>query len=236
MMRFLMLPLFMALLLAVILIASARGQDLTLPNVTVSGEASTSVQPDLAEIRAGVTNQARTAREAADANAKTMTAVLAAAKEAGIEAKDIQTARISVQPLFSRPQPEARNEPPRITGYQVTNNVTLRLRDISRIGEMLDRLIAAGANNVHGIDFQVSESSKLMDTVRAAAVSDARRKAEIYAQAAGVQLGRVVAIAETDISMPRANVMRASVPAQTPIAGGEEMLRVLLRVSFELVR
>ncbi len=176
MLRFLLMPLFMALLLAAILVASARGQDLTLPNVTVSGEASTSVQPDLAEIRAGVTNQAKTAREAAEVNARMMTAVLSAAKEAGVEPKNIQTARISVQPLFSRPQQDGRNEPPRISGYQASNNVTLRLRDIAKIGDALDRLIAAGANTVHGVDFQVSESSKLLDTVRAAAVADARRR------------------------------------------------------------
>lgn len=213
----------------------AHGQDFPVPHVTVSGEASRTAAPDLAQIRAGVTNQAKTAREAAEANARTMTAVIAALTESGIDSKDIQTARLSIQPLFTRPQ-DGRADPPRITGYQVSNSLTVKVRSLGRIGEIFDKLTGAGANHIWGVDFQVSESSKLLDAVRAAAVADAKRKAEIYAQAAGAQLGRVMAVSESAIAFPRGTAMRAAPQAATPVAPGEETLSVTLSVTFELVR
>src|SRR5688572_16163271 len=101
-----------------------------IPTVTVTGEASIDVPPDLALIRAGVTSQGKTAREASDANAKLMNAVMAAVKESGIAEADTQTSRISLQPTFAPPSPQDRNPQPRITGFQASNQLTLKLRDV----------------------------------------------------------------------------------------------------------
>ncbi len=215
----------------------AAAQDLPIPHVTVSGEASRAVEPSLAETRAGVITQGKSAREASDANARTMTAVLASLQEAGVEPKDIQTSRFAVQPLFTRQQQEGRSEPPRITGYQVSNNVSVRIRDIGKLGEIFDRLLAAGANTIYGVEFQVPENPKLLDAVRTAAIEDGKRKAELYAQAAGVQLGRVFAITENSVSVPRPMMRAAATPqSATPTSPGEEVLRVSVTVTFELSR
>jgi len=216
--------------------AAAQNHDRPVPLVTVSGEGTVRVAPDLAELHAGVTNQAKTAREAAEANAKAMTALIDAVKEAGISEKDIQTSRFAVQPVYA-PPPQNRSEAPRITGYQVTNRVTVRLHDVNAAGDLLDRLIAAGGNDIWSINFLVSDPSKALDEARAAALADAKRKAEVYAQAAGVGLGRVFAIVEGGTSAPmpmmRANMAKAEA---TPIQPGEETLRVNVTVSYDLVR
>ena len=145
--------------------------------VTVSGEATISVAPDTSIIRIGVTSQGKTAREASEANAKQMTAVLAAIKGAGIADKDVQTSRLSLQPQYDPNKAGAAH----LTGFQVTNQVTVKIHDIDNLPNVLDRAIAAGANEMSGIEFVVSEQSKLLDQARDEAIADAHRKAEIYA-------------------------------------------------------
>ncbi len=218
------------------LFTPALAQDMMVPNITVSGEGGIAVEPDVGVIRAGVTNQGKTAREASEANARVMTAVLTSLTESGIPASDVQTSRFVVQPILSRPQGETRNEPPRITGYQVSNTVTVKVRQINAVGAILDRLLTAGANNVLGVDFSVSDMSRPLDAARVEAVEDARRKAEIYAKAAGVQLGRIISVTETGVSVPHVAMMRAGGAAAPPISPGEEMLRVSIRAAFEIVR
>lgn len=205
------------------------------PSITVSGEASVSAPPDAADIEGGVTTEARTAREASEANARAMNAVIAALKAAGIAEKDIRTARISIYPQTA----PARNDPPRpsqIVGYRAGNSVTIRLRDVGKVAEILDALVTAGANTIGGIQFVISNPSPVLDRARADAVRDARRKAEIYAAAAGVTLGKPLAISEAGASPPPI-AMRAMAPgaaAAIPIAPGEQTLHVNLSVSFEL--
>ncbi len=199
--------------------------------VTVTGEATVSVAPDVAVIRIGVGSLGKTAREASDANAKLMTTVLAAIRGAGIADRDVQTSRLSLQPQYD----PNKGGTARLLGFQVTNQLTIRIRDIDSLPSILDRAIAAGANEMSGIEFIVSEQSKLLDQARDDAVSDARRKAELYAKAAGASLGPVVAINEDGASPPVRPVqsmqaMRASVP----VAPGEQVLRSIVTVSFEL--
>src|SRR5581483_415409 len=141
--------------------------------VSVTGEASVSAAPDSAVIRIGVSTQAATAREASNANAQKMTAVLAALKEGGIAEKDIQTAWLSLQPQYETGKPGA----PHVVGFQATNQLNVKVRDIKAVATVLDRAIAAGATDVSGIEFVVSEQSKLLDQARAQAIADARRKA-----------------------------------------------------------
>ena len=175
-----------------LLAAPALAQIVPPAAISVSGEATVSVPPDLALVEGGVTSEAKTAREASDANNAAMGKVLQALKGAGIEAKDVQTSRLSLQPQ-SAPN---RSGPPAIVGYRASNRVTIRVRDVTKVANVIDTLVAAGANDIGGINFMVSQASKLLDEAREQAVADARRKAEIYAKAAGVTLGAPLSISE----------------------------------------
>jgi uncharacterized protein YggE len=202
--------------------------------ITVIGEGTTSVVPDIALIRGGVTTQGKTAREASDANSKDMQAVIAALKEAGVAERDIQTTRLSIYPQMD----PNKSGKARIVGFQATNQVNVRLHDLTKIAAALDQMIAAGANEISGISFSVTDPSKALDTARKDAVVDARRKAEIYSQAAGVRLGRAVQIQEEGTAVPfqpRSMAMRAAAPSSVPVSPGEEMLRVNVSISFELM-
>ncbi len=196
--------------------------------VTVTGEATVSVPPDTAVIRIGVSSLEKTAREAGEANAKQMTAVLAAIKASGIAERDIQTSRLSLQPQY-----DPNKGGTRLTGFQANNQVTIRIRDIDSLPIVLDRAIAAGANEMSGIEFVVSEQSKLLDQARDEAIADARRKAELYAKAAGAKLGQVISISEEGTA-PQPRAMQAVRAGAVPIAPGEQTLRAIVSVSYEL--
>jgi uncharacterized protein YggE len=201
--------------------------------ITVSGEATTSATPDLVTIRLGVATQGDTARKANDANTKTMNAVIAAIKAAGAEERDIQTARLSLQPQFEQKP----NGPPHLTGFRASNDVTVKLRDVGKLSDLIDRAVAAGANEMSGIEFSVSDHSKRLDEARAQSVADARRKAEIYAKAAGVVVGRPVSITENMTSSPPRPVAAAAFrAAPAPVAPGELTLHAAVTVSFELAQ
>ena len=198
--------------------------------LTVNGEASVAVAPDTAVIRIGVSSLGKTAREASEANGKQMTSVLAAVKESGIADRDVQTSRLSLQPQYD----PNKNGTARLLGFQVTNQVTLKIRETEKLPAVLDRAIAAGANEMSGIEFIVSEQSKLLDQARDDAIADARRKAELYAKAAGVKLGRVVAISEEGSSPPSRPMVQAMRSGAVPVAPGEQMLRANVTVSYEI--
>ncbi|HET9714735.1 MAG TPA: SIMPL domain-containing protein [Pseudolabrys sp.] len=197
--------------------------------VTVTGEASVAVPPDMALIRIGVSSQEKTARQASEANARQMTTVLSAIKDAGVAERDIQTSRLAIQPQYDA----NKAGPPRLTGFQVTNQVTIKIRDIDRLPSVLDRAIGAGANEMSGIEFVVSNQSKLLDQARDDAIADARRKAELYARAAGAKLGRVVSVTEEGVPLPP-RPMQAVRAGAVPVAPGEQTLRAVVTVSFEL--
>ncbi|GAB1717395.1 MAG: protein of unknown function DUF541 [Nitrobacter sp.] len=203
------------------------------PAISVTGEATISAPPDLAQIEAGVTTDAKTAREASNANNAAMGKVLLALKSAGLAEKDYQTSRLSLQPQTA--QSRTSGNSPQIVGYRATNQVTIKLRDVSKIAGVIDAVTAAGANDIGGINFTVSNASKLLDDARAQAIADARRKAEIYAKAAGVTLGAPLSISEHGVAMP-VLYRRAAAPmaAEVPIAPGEESLRVTVGVSWEI--
>jgi uncharacterized protein YggE len=197
--------------------------------VTVNGEASVAVAPDLVMIRIGVSTQGKNAREASDANAKEMIKVLAAIEQSGIAKKDIQTSRLSLQPQYDASKPGTA----RLTGFRVTNQVTIKIRNIDTLPSILDHAIAAGANEMSGIEFAVSQRSQLLDQARGAAIVDAHRKAELYAKAAGAKLGRVIAITEDGASPPQP-AFKALRAGAVPVAPGEQMLRASVTVSYEL--
>lgn len=204
--------------------------------IIVAGEGNVSVAPDYAQVHGGVVTRAKTAAEATDANAKLMAAVIAALTGAGIARDDIQTAQFSVQPVYALPQPGAEQK---LTGFSTSNQLTIKVRQIAKVGDVLDRMVAAGASDVGNVSFQHSDLSKVRDQAREAAVADARRKAEIYARAAGVKLGDVVWITEglgNVPPMPRMRAMAAPMAAvaPTPIMSGEDTLQVQITVGFAI--
>jgi uncharacterized protein len=202
--------------------------------VVVIGEGSVSVTPDYARIESGVTTRAKTVNEATDANSKLMATITSALLESGISQKDVQTSRFSVQPTYAQ---EPRTEP-KLVGYSVSNHVRVKIRQIGKVGQILDRLVTAGVTDVGNIAFLVSDPSKALDQARETAIVDARRKAEVYAQASGLRLGRVIWITEDPGFAPpipmRAQGASTAMAPSVPIATGEDTLRVRVTVGFDV--
>jgi len=229
-----------AVLMAAVLsmIVPAQAQRAQLPaarQVIVIGEGQVSVALDHARITSGVTTRAKTAREATEANSKLMTAVIAALVSAGIEQKDIQTARFSLQPVYTS---ESHNEP-KLVGFSVANQVNVTIRQLDRTGAVLDRLVAAGATDVGSIQFLHSDPAKALDQARLLAMADARRKAELYAHAAGLTLGAVNWISEDaaiNPPSPKFAMRAAAMTAAVPIAAGEDTMAVRITVGFDMAR
>jgi len=219
-----------AIAAATLLAAPALAQTAPPPAISVSGEATISVPPDMAEIEGGFTSVAKTAREASDANNAAMGKLLLALKAANIDEKDIQTSRLSLQP-----QNAPNQATPAIVGYRASNHVTIRLHDVTKAAGVIDMLVGAGANDIGGINFMVSGASKLLDQAREQALADARRKAEIYAKAAGVTLGPPLSIAEQGGGSPMPMQFRVkAMGAATPLSQGEETLSVSVNVSWAI--
>jgi uncharacterized protein len=228
-----------ALVFAAVLPASAQPAPPPPPmppaRLIVTGEGSISVPPDYAQITSGVTTQGKTAKEASDANTKAMAALNAALQQAGIAPNDIQTVRFTVSPVYGSSQP---GHAPPLVGYSVSNQLGIKVRQIAKVGEILDSLIAAGATDAGSVQFLHSDSSKVLDQARQAAIADARRKADVYAQAAGLKLGGVAWVTENPAYAPQmaAPRMLAASPAAVPIAAGEDTLQVQITVGFEVAR
>ena len=204
------------------------------PAISVTGEANVSVPPDQAQIDGGVTSDAKTAREASDANNAAMGKVLLALKGAGIEEKDYQTSRLSLQPQFATSS-KASERAPGIVSFRASNRVTVKIRDVTKVAGVIDVLVGAGANEIGGINFTVTQASKHRDEAREKAIADARRKAEIYAKAAGVTLGEPINISEEGAPTPLfRGKMAAPMAASAPVAQGEETLSVMVHVSWAI--
>ena len=223
--------------------APALAQTSPLPVQTISGtvlevtaEGESKRVPDLATITAGVVTQAADAAAAMRENATRMDRVITALKRAGIADKDVRTASISLQPQYRY----AENQPPVITGYQASNTVTVKFRDIAKSGGVLDALVATGANQINGPDLGLDDPAAAMDEARLDAMAKARARAELYARAAGLKVKRILSISETGSEMPRPVpiLMRAqrmvADSAQSKILPGEQSLTVNLSVRFEL--
>jgi hypothetical protein len=203
----------------------------------VNAEGRTTRVPDLATIRAGVVSQAPTAAAALADNAQRMQRVLAAVKRAGVEARDLATANVGLSPQYRYTD----GQPPAITGYQATNTISIRFRDVARAGGVLDALVAQGANQIDGPNLSIDKPEAALDEARTDAVKRARARADLYAAAAGMKVVRVVSIAETgqDAGGPGpqpvflARAMKADA-APTEIAPGEKDVTVTLSVRFLL--
>lgn len=204
-------------------------------HITLTGEGVTTAVPDIAIVTTGVVTRAPNAGDALRANAEAMTKVFAAIKDAKIADRDFGTSGLTVQPQYDYGD----GRPPVLTGYEVRNAVTIRARDIDKLGGLLDSIVASGSNQIEGLAFEVSDREAKMDEARRAAVADARRKAELYATSAGVTLGKVEFIQENDapqgIVRPYAMRMAAKdAAAPTPIARGEQDIRAQVTVRWSI--
>jgi len=213
------------------------------PTISVTGTGKISATPDVAEINVGVVTQGGSASGALATNNEAVAALMDVLKSRGIAAKDIQTANISINPRYSQPVPGRPEQParefvPRIVGYEVTNTVTVTSRKIDKLGEVLDSVVTAGANQMHGISFRIDEPDKLLDQARKDALADARRKAELLAGEAGVVLGAPLLIQEGgDVRPPQPlmyGAMRAAMAEAVPVAPGEQELSVTLQVVYRI--
>ena len=216
--------------------AFAQGEPPAGTTLDVSAEGRVSRVPDVATIRAGVVAQAPTAAAALADQATRMARVLAALKKAGIAARDLATAQIGLQPQYRYTD----GQPPVVTGYQATNSVAVRFREVARAGAILDALVAAGANQIDGPELSVDQPEAALDEARTQAVTRARARADLYARAAGLHVRRIVSISEgaAETGGPRPPVLyaRAAVAqqAETQIAAGERDLLVTVQVRFLL--
>jgi uncharacterized protein YggE len=214
-------------------VAPAVIPDGTLLDITATGK--TTRVPDLATIRAGVVTQAPTAAAALSDNANRMSAVLSALKRAGIQPRDVATANVSLQPQYRYED----NKPPVITGYQATNNVSIRFRDIAKSGQILDALVAQGANQIDGPNLSLDQPDAALDEARVDAVKRAQARAELYAKATGLSVSRILTIAEGgEIAGPPPPMpvyrMAAAKAADTQVLPGESDVTVTITVRFLL--
>lgn len=208
--------------------------DATVLDIVAHGR--TTRVPDVATIRAGVLTQAPTAAAALAENAQRMARVLDALRRAGVAPRDIATSNVGLSPQYRY----AENTPPAITGYQASNTVSVRFRDIARSGTILDTLVGQGANQIDGPNLAIDQPDAALDEARADAVKRARARAELYARAAGLTVSRIVSIAENGENNggppPPIVMMRAKEMAEqaTEIAPGETDVAVTLSVRFLL--
>ena len=204
-------------------------------NLAAYGEVNAA--PDMASISLGVTTQARTAAEAMQANAARMAQVMAALKKAGIAAKDIQTSGLNLNPQYVYEQ----NVPPRLTGYQASNQVAVIVHDLARLGAAVDATVTAGANQVNGISFGLNEPTASENAAREAAVKALQAKADLYAKATGYRVGRLVSLSEgggytPGPPMPMVMMAAKREAADTSISPGELKIRIDVSGLYELTR
>jgi uncharacterized protein YggE len=202
--------------------------------ITMSGHGEVKAVPDQAQISAGVTTNAPTAAAALAANSSRMQSVFATLRKMGVPEKNIQTTNFYISPQYTNGE---NNAPRRLTGYQVSNDVTVRLEDVAKLGSALDALVAAGANQMNGISFSIQNPAPALEKARADAVADARTRAETYAKAAGVNLGTILSISEGGGEAPRPVMYRmaaAMAAPPTPVAAGEQSVSADVAMVWEI--
>lgn len=237
---------FSAIMLAGALALPAAAQENQMSRqparIAVTGEGTTTAAPDMAILNLTVLREAQTAREAMTANNEAMAKVLDAMKKAGIEGRDLQTGGINIQPRYVFPDDKNGLKEPSITSYAVTNSLTVRVRDLAKVGEVLDQSITLSVNQGGDLSFVNDNPAATINEARKRAVADAAAKAKTLADAAGVGLGRVIEITEQGrppMPMPIARgqfkTMAAAAPEDAvPVAAGENSFNVSVNVVYEI--
>jgi uncharacterized protein len=219
---------------------SARAADSTTPEhtISVSGSGKVTVKPDVADVSLGVQIQRDTAKSARDDAAQTMNSVIAALKNLGIADEDIQTSTIDISPVY-----DYNSSSPHITGYQVTNVVSVHVRDITKVADVIDDSVAAGATTVNGVTFDLADRTTAENQARDAAVKDARSHADALAAAAGVTITGVQSISDTTMSYPypiygASDSAKGGAPGApavpTPVQPGTQDITITVTVSYTI--
>lgn len=231
---------FNIILAAIILAASAlparageRAMHGPHRNISVQGLGVVAARPDIAVLRAGVTSQAPSAKAALLEHHRVMANLLAVLETFGLAARDVQSLQADLRAVYpNRGQKDAIPAP---IAFRATGNVRIRLREVDRLGELLDRMTAAGVNSLSGLHFAIAEPAPLQDEARKRAVQDARHRALLYAAEAGVQLGPVLRISEGGAVGPRPEFRAlAASSAGSAVAPGETEIRAAVSVVFAI--
>ncbi|MEP9368475.1 SIMPL domain-containing protein [Xanthobacter sp. VNH20] len=212
----------------------ARAEDLSRATLTVIGQGEASATPDMASLSTGVLTVGKTADEALSSNSKSVADVIAAIQAAGVEPRDLVTSGFSIQPQYVYPQ-QGQREAPRLTGYEVRNTVNVKVRDLSKLGGLLDKLVQAGANQASGLSFSLQDPSAIEQQARLAAVEDAKTQAQSLAEAAGLRLVRIRRISPThDMGgvAPAPMMMKADARA-VPVQAGETTARAQVTIVYD---
>jgi uncharacterized protein YggE len=232
--RVIRLPAILALL-SLTALARADDDDRLVPSITVVGQGEVQVQPDMATVTLGVTTEAANAADAVKANNDRMAQLLKALRVFDVADKHVQTSNFNVSPKHSVDRD--RREPPRIVGYTVSNQVQVKIMELSRLGAILDAAVSAGGNTIHGVAFSLAEPGPHLDQARRKAMADALARAELYAAAAGVKLGAPLVISEqSPPGVPRfaLGARVAMAEAAVPIATGEETIAAHVNVTYAI--
>ena len=212
-------------------------------SMQITGHGEVTAAPDTAYVTSGVTSQGMTAKEALDLNNADMAKLIETLKAAGIESKDIQTTGFSVSPNYVYSDARDQNGyqlPPKVVGYTVSNGVTVQVRDLTILGAVLDQAVTVGANQINGISFAVEDPSELYDEARKLAFADARDKGELYAEAAGVELGAIALISEQINYAPpqpymfKAEAAMAADRSFVPVEAGSLTFSIDVNVNWDL--
>lgn len=213
--------------------------------INVSATGTAKLTPDMAILNLSVIREGKTARDALSANNSAMSAVLKAMTDSGIAQRDLQTSNFNIQPRYFYPKrlKDGSQRPPKITGYVISNSLTVRVRDLSRIGEILDQSVTLGVNNGGGIRFTSDNPKAAIEDARKSAMLNAIAKAKTLTTTAGAQLGRIISISENGARPPRPRKiarmeMAMAAPASdsaVPIASGENSYSVTVNVKWEII-
>jgi uncharacterized protein len=229
-----------AILFTLAAVAGASDAD-PAPRIMVTGEGTADVAPDMAVLTLSVLREAKTARAALSANSEAMSKVQSAMASLGIADRDLQTSNFSIDPRYTYPprQGTGAGEAPKLVGYKVRNGLTVRVRDISKVGEVLDTAVTLGVNEGGSILFTNDDPADAIAQARVAAMQQALEKAETLAGAAGVKVGKVLEISEQSYNPRPMPMMRAAVAARSeadavPIAAGENTYKVTVNVSLAI--
>lgn len=205
--------------------------------ITLTGKGTVDHAPDIAMISLGVQVEAKTAAEAMAQQAEKMNGVFAAVKAAGIADRDMQTGQLSLNPVYEYPN----NARPRLTGYQASNQLNIKVRKLDTLGKTLDAVVKGGGNTINGVSFSIDKPEQFQNDARVDAIKDAAAKAELYAKAVGYKVKRIVTISEQDyfpqpVPMMMQMRMQDSAAEATPVAAGEVTLTQTVNVVFELTK
>lgn len=204
--------------------------------LSVSGDGTVTAPPDMATVEAGIVTEAEEAQAALDANNRTMRQILQTLKEQGVAEKHIRTVQIDLSPVHERDERGRREE--RIVAYRARNEVRVEVRELPRLGAVLDALVSAGANTISSVSLGVAEPDSPLNEARRRAVADAQSRARVYAEAAGVDLGAVRSIREGGAAIPQPRQMALAQEAarSVPVATGELEFRATVHMVFGLSR